>query len=189
MGLQLGLPPTGLCPEPWPHPQGPYRWVPLTPGLGQGNLGWDVLQEGFPLRPSPSPSQQQWGHWRGLGAVCVFPQCQHSAGAQPWHRPALLFTPSWHCLRCLQGPVGISSDSPSLAPAGTAAPLLLEASHPHSIPKPPRCRQTSARDPSCRITVAKGTVCMVPEAQAGPSQALCLLLSSHAAGLFPSVPS
>lgn len=103
----------------------PMGGCPSSPGAGWGNLGQDVLEKGFLIPSLPRSSQPgALEQWLGAGCVRASPKRWHRAGTEPWHLPALPFTPSWHHLHCLRGPLGISSDPPSPVPAGTAATRL-----------------------------------------------------------------
>lgn len=143
-------------------------------------LGWDreiwpemCCRRTFLYAHPPLPTSSTGNTGGGWGLSV----CSHSAGAWPWHRPALLFTPSWHRFPCLQGPVGISSNSPSLA----LLAQLLHSCLRHPIP-PPSPNPLGANRHQLRIHPAGS---LWPSEQCAWSLRLRLTLAEHCAFSLP----
>lgn len=140
--------------------------------MGKSGAGCAGKRIPHPIPAPLLPARGTGGGVLGAGCVRASPKRWHQAGTEPWHLPALPFTPSWHRLLCLRGPFG-DFLPPALArprwhrrhPAG-GRPAVPDPtaggwhcwgqSCPLPIPEPPWCCWVSSRHPAPFLTTRSG---------------------------------
>lgn len=165
----------------WAAPQAPTSSSAGSPwagaprpggGMGKSGAGCAGKRISHPIPALLLPARGTGGGVLGAGCVRASPKRWHQAGTEPWHLPALPFTPSWHRLLCLQGPFG-DFLPPALArprwhrrhPAG-GRPAVPDPtaggwhcwgqSCPLPIPEPLWCCWVSSRHPAPFLTPRSG---------------------------------
>lgn len=141
-------------------------------GMGKSGAGCAGKRISHPIPALLLPARGTGGGVLGAGCVRASPKRWHQAGTEPWHLPALPFTPSWHRLLCLRGPFG-DFLPPALArprwhrrhPAG-GRPAVPDPtaggwhcwgqSCPLPIPEPLWCCWVSSRHPAPFLTTRSG---------------------------------